>query len=98
MKKALREVVQRKTAIEQNVQKRQELERQISVIEQEQKRIRDNMAQLPKDSDLFRRYVTKFTEQEDQVDALRKQVTTAVEEEQRLRKSLDDFLVGLNLS
>ena len=35
------------------------------------------MAQLPKDSDLFRRYVTKFTEQEDQVDALRKQVTGA---------------------
>jgi len=98
VKKALREVVQRKTAIEQNVKKRQELERQISVIDQEQKRIRDNMAQLPKDSDLFRRYVTKFTEQEDQVDSLRKQVTTAVEEEQRLRKSLDDFLLGLNLS
>jgi hypothetical protein len=98
VKKALREVVQRKTAIERAGQKRQELERQISVIDQEQKRIRDNMAQLPKDSDLFRRYVTKFTEQEDQVDNLRKQVTTAVEEEQRLRKSLDDFLAGLNLS
>ena len=55
------------------------------------------MAQLPKDTDLFRRYVTKFTEQEDQVDALRKQITTAVDDEQRLRKSLDDFLAGLNL-
>ena len=64
----------------------------------QQKRIRENMAQLPKDSDLFRRYVTKFSEQEDQVDALRQQITHALEEEQRLQKSLDDFLTNLNLS
>ena len=56
------------------------------------------MAQLPKDSDLFRRYVTKFTEQEDQVDALRKQMTSAIEEESRLKKSLDEYLANLNLS
>jgi hypothetical protein len=98
VKKALRDFVQRKIAIEQAGKKRQELERQITVIDQEQKRIRDNMAQLPKDSDLFRRYVTKFTEQEDQVDALRKQVTAAVEDEERLRKALDEYLAGLSLS
>jgi hypothetical protein len=98
VKKALRDLVQRKAAIEQAGKKRQELERQIAVIDQEQKRIRDNMAQLPKDSDLFRRYVTKFTEQEDQVDALRKQVTAALDEEQRLQKALDEFLGGLSLS
>jgi hypothetical protein len=98
VKNALREIVKRKTDIQQAGQKRQELERQISVIEQEQKRIRENMAQLPKDSDLFRRYVTKFTEQEDQVDALRKQTTAAIDEENRLKKALDEYLVGLNLS
>jgi hypothetical protein len=98
VKHALRDVVQRKLAIQQAGQKRQELERQIAVIEAEQKRIRENMAQLPKDSDLFRRYVTKFTEQEDQVDALRQQVTAGVAEENRLQKSLDDFLTNLNLS
>src|SRR5207249_9435742 len=97
VKKALREIVQRKTDIQLAGQKRQELERQIAVIEAEQKRIRENMAQLPKDSDLFRRYVTKFTEQEDQVDALRKQTTGIIDEETRLKKSLDDFLNGLNL-
>lgn len=98
VKKALRELVQRKLAIAQAAARRVELERQITVIDAEQKRIRDNMAQLPKDSDLFRRYVTKFTEQEDQVDALRKQVTTAIEEEQKLKKSLDEYLVGLTLA
>jgi len=98
VKQALRDVVQRKLAIQQAGQKRQELERQIAVIEAEQKRIRENMAQLPKDSDLFRRYVTKFTEQEDHVDALRQQITAGVAEENRLQKSLEDFLTGLNLS
>lgn len=98
VKNALREIVKRKIAIQQSSQKRQELERQITVIEAEQKRIRENMAQLPKDSDLFRRYVTKFTEQEDQVDSLRKQTTSAIDDENRLKKQLDDYLAGLNLS
>ena len=40
----------------------------------------------------------KFTEQEDQVDALRKQVTAAIDEEQKLRKSLDEFLANLTLA
>ena len=99
MKKALREAIARKAAIQQVVQPSgRSWSGRSSVIDQEQKRIRDNMAQLPKDSDLFRRYVTKFTEQEDQIDDLRKQVTAAIAEEQKLRKSLDDFLLALDLA
>jgi hypothetical protein len=98
VKKALREVLKRKGEINGVVTKRQELERQIAVIDQEQTRIRNNMAQLPKDSDLFRRYVTKFTEQEDKIDELRKQVSASVEEEQKLTKSLSDFLLSLELA
>ena len=97
VKKALGEVIKRKQAIAAVAVKRQELERQITVIDQEQKRIRDNMAQLPRESDLFRRYVTKFTTQEDQVEALRAQVTTTLEDEQKLRKGLDEYLIGLEL-
>lgn len=97
VKKALSEVIKRKQGISAVIAKRQELERQIGVIVQEQKRIRDNMAQLPKESDLFRRYVTKFTAQEDSVEALRTQVTSGLEEEQKLRKGLDDYLIGLEL-
>jgi len=97
VKKALTEVISRKQAIAAVLAKRQELERQIGIVDQEQKRIRDNMAQLPKESDLFRRYVTKFTEQEDQVDALRKQVTASIQDETKLRQSLDQFLIALDL-
>ena len=97
VKKALREVITRKGTIQQQVAKRQELERQVAVIDQEQKRIRDNMAQLPKDSDLFRRYVTKFTDQEDTIDGLRSQITAALAEEQKLKQALDAYLIGLEL-
>jgi hypothetical protein len=97
VKKALREVIMRKAVIAQAVAKRQELERQVAVIDQEQKRIRDNMAQLPKESDLFRRYVTKFTQQEDTIEGLRTQITASLAEEQKLRQSLDAFLIGLEL-
>ena len=31
---------------------------------EEQKRIRDNLARIPKDSDLYRRYITTLTDQE----------------------------------
>ncbi len=97
VKNALREVVKRKTEIQQQVARRQELERQIQVIDQEQTRIRNNMAQLAKDSELFRRYEGKFTTQEDAMEKLREQVTSNVAQEQKLRQSLDAFLAGLNL-
>lgn len=97
VKKALAEVIKRKQAIAAVVANRTELQRQIGVIDVEQKRIRDNMVQLPKESDLFRRYVTKFTAQEDQVEGLRTQVTATIEEEQKLRRGLDEYLIGLEL-
>jgi hypothetical protein len=98
VKEALQEVIKRKNAIDAVVRERQEFERQIAVIGQEQERIRGNMAQTPKESELFRRYLTKFTEQEDNIDALRAKVTASIEQEQKLRKSLDDYLTGLTLS
>jgi hypothetical protein len=97
VKKALAEVVKRKAEIAQHVAKRQELERQIQVIEVEQNRIRGNMAQLAKDSELFRRYEAKFTKQEDEIEKLRDSVTGSVANETKLRQALNQFLLGLEL-
>jgi hypothetical protein len=97
VKTALREVIKRKAEIQQVIAKRQELERQIQTIDQEQTRIRGNMAQLAKDSELFRRYEAKFTKQEDDMEKLREQVTASVASEQKLRQALDQYLLGLDL-
>lgn len=98
VKDALNEVIKRRTEIDKVVQQRQELERQIAVIGQEQERIRGNMAQTPKESELFRRYLTKFTEQEDNIEGLRTKVTASIQQEQQLRKGLDEYLIGLDLA
>jgi hypothetical protein len=98
VKAALAEVVKRKAQLAALAARRAELERQVQVIFDEQNRIRQNMAQLPKDSDLFRRYVTKFNEQEDSVEQLRKQAKQAVDDENASRESLNKFLQELDLA
>jgi hypothetical protein len=98
VKDALGEVIERKNALAKLTAERAELERQIQTIFEEQNRIRQNMQQLPKDSDLFRRYVTKFNEQEDKVEQLRGQVQKAVAEENKGQQALDKFLSELDVS
>ena len=98
VKEALGAVIHRKAQLQQLIAGRQELERQIQVVDQEQTRIRNNMAQLAKDSDLFRRYEAKFTKQEDEVEKLREKVTAALAEEQKVRKELDAYLMSLELT
>ncbi|HEX3726253.1 MAG TPA: hypothetical protein VHV08_08420, partial [Pirellulales bacterium] len=97
VKAALQEVVKRKTALQQLTQERERLERQIGAISQEQDRIRQNMGQLDRASDLYKRYVQKFGAQEDAVEKLREQIQRLSADEARQRKSLDDYLTGLEV-
>ncbi len=98
IKEALGGVIKRKQAIQELVNKRQQLEQQIGIVEQEQNRIRQNMVQLDRTADLYSRYVKKFGEQEDQVEALRKQIQSIQTQETAARKALDDYLIGMDLS
>jgi exonuclease VII small subunit len=97
VKDALAQVIKRRAAIDQLTAKRQQLEQQVHDIDTEQARIRQNMAQLDRGSDLYKRYVGKFAEQEDQIDTVRKQIRVLQAEEIDARKSLDDYLLGLDL-
>ncbi len=98
VKKSLQEVIKRKTAINQTVQNRTALEQQIQTVEAEQNRIRQNMAQLDRNSDLYNRYVKKFGEQEDQIEKLRGQIAELRGEEQQQRTSLDEYLLKLDVA
>ncbi len=97
VKDALNEVLRRKHEIQNLVNQRNQLEQQIRVVDQEQARIRQNMAQLDRNTDLYNRYVKKFTEQEDQVESLRTQIRAIQAKETQLRKDLDDFLINLTI-
>ncbi len=97
VKEALAEVIKRKTALAAITAKRAEFDRQIKVIFEEQNRIRQNMAELPNDSEVKRRYIAKLNDQETAVEGLRKQVDSTIAEEQKLRQAFDQYLLGLDL-
>jgi hypothetical protein len=98
VKAALAEVIKRKAGLTALTAQRAELERQVQVIFQEQERIRQNMQQLARESDLYRRYVTKFNEQEDSLERLRGQIQSLASEEAASRQSLDKYLQELELA
>ena len=97
VKAALQEVVTRKQKLAKTVQDKQRLEQEIKTVSQEQDRIRQNMAQLDRNADLYKRYVKKFSDQEDLVDKMRTQIETLTTDETKQRQSLDDYLIKLEL-
>lgn len=98
VKEALAEVVRRKQALSELVEERGRIEKELNVINSEQARIRQNMAQLDRASDLYARYVTKFGEQEDMVEKLREKVRQLLEQESKARRELDRFLSDLTIN
>jgi hypothetical protein len=97
VKEALAKVIERKREIERLVQERAKREQEVQVVGQEQERIRQNMAQLERTSDLYTRYVQKFAAQEDRVETLRKEIVDAQAKEQEARRALDEFLQKIEL-
>jgi chromosome segregation ATPase len=97
VKAALAQVVERKAALAELASKRQQFEQGITAITEEQSRIRQNMAQLDRQSELYARYVKKFGEQEDQVETLRKDRDREYVRELAARKALDEYLAGLTI-
>jgi len=97
VKAALEEVVNRRRAIAQLDAKVQDLQRQINEVSNEQARIRANMGQLDRTSDLYRRYVKKFSEQEDTVEKLRAQSEDLRTQRAKLQEEMEDYVAGLDL-
>jgi hypothetical protein len=97
VKQALTDVIERKRELERLAQERGRREQGIQIVTQEQERIRQNMAQLDRGSDLYTRYVRKFTEQEDKVETLRGEIAAFQGQEQAARRGLDEMLSKLEI-
>ena len=78
-------------------EQRSRLQSQMSEIDAEQARIRPNMERLDKSSDLFKRYVTMFGQQEDLIVKTREQLKTLRAQQDKLQKSFDDFVDHLDV-
>ena len=97
VKEVLREVIRRKTELANLERRKQQIEQEIATIGQEQERIRGNMQSIARNSDLYNRYVTKFTEQEDQIEKSRENVRALEREITAAQKELDEYLSTLDL-
>ena len=97
VKQALGEVIARNQKIAELAAKIAEQEGAIDNIEEEQNRIRQNMVQLDHSSDLYKRYVKKFSQQEDEIEKLRPLVADLKKQQQQLRIELERYLEKLTL-
>jgi hypothetical protein len=86
VREALQEVVRRQQALAELNARREQLAQQIASIGEDQTRVRENMTRLERDSDLYRRYVQKFGEQEDAIEKMRTE-TEKLQKESKLPAS-----------
>jgi hypothetical protein len=96
-KAALAEIVKRKSQLQQVAADRQQREQRIRQIGEDQNRVRLNMDRLDRTSELYKSYVKKFTQQEEEIVRLNEEIASLTERETSLRKSLDEYMMGLDL-
>ncbi len=69
----------------------------IRAIADDQARIRENMKTLDRNSELYREYVQKLTQQEREIEQARRTVQRLQEQKDRAQRELSEFIAGLNL-
>ena len=94
---ALERLVDMKATLGRIINQRKQLEQQLKTITDEQQRIRENMMQLDRTSELYKRDVKKFGDQEDAVEKLRAQLEHLPQDESQKRKALEEYLLSLDL-
>ncbi len=90
VKAALIDLSRRRQELAALAARKSQLEAQIKEVGDEQARIRQNMSQLDRNSELYNRYVKKFGAQEDDVEKLRQQIREVSTETSGASKAFDD--------
>ncbi len=98
VKQALREVMGRKAELAELNRRKAQIDEEIATIGQEQARIRENMKSIAQNTDLYNRYVMKFTEQEDEIERLREDARELTNDITQAQQALNAFLMNLNLT
>jgi hypothetical protein len=97
VKAALEEALSLKAKLEETRNLIRREEEALKVIEQDQSRMRANMAQVPQTSEAYKRYLKKFDNQETEIEKRRDQIAKLQESAEKLRKEFDDFLLKLDV-
>ena len=90
VREALGKVAALRSAVADKERRVADLEREQADIAREQERLRQNLAALPRDSDLFKRTIGKMGDQETRLDALSRDLAAARKEAEAARGTLRD--------
>ncbi len=94
-REALGRVATLRAAVAEKERRVADLEREQAEIGKEQERLRQNLATLPRDSDLFKRTIAKMGDQETRLDGLSRELATARKEADTARNTLRDQVRGM---
>lgn len=97
MRKAIQEIIERRrqmALLQSEVRREQQ---KIESIERDQERIRQNMAQLDRASDLYKQYVQKLTQQEREIEGARERIERLQKQISDAQQALNEYIQGLNI-
>ncbi len=97
LRAAFRKMADLRSVMDGHERLMRELEQDRKRIHQEQKRIRDNLARIPRDSDLYKRYMKKLNAQEDSLESILSRSENTREAATRARAALTDYIQGLDI-
>ncbi|MFG0326422.1 MAG: hypothetical protein ACF8SC_04025 [Phycisphaerales bacterium JB037] len=95
---AFREAARLRDLVAQSEQRIEALEQERREIAQDQERIRSNMSRIDQQSELYRRYITKLTEQETRLEQIVGEIEAARAQRQERQRALMDYLRNLTVS
>ena len=97
LKAALQKIIDMKTKLADLAQQRGVKEARIKEINDEQDRLRKNMAQLDRQSDLYKKYVEKLTAQETEFEKLQGEIKALKASEKGQQDELSAYILGLSV-
>ena len=96
LKAKLKEALTVKATWDNARQDIQAVNTRVAAITADQKRLRDNLRETPKESPLFQRYLKTLEEQETEMDDLSAKLKTLHGDEAKAKAAYDDFLANLS--
>jgi hypothetical protein len=73
-----------------------DVQNRINTITQDQNRLRQNLREVPRDSDAYKRYIEKFDEQESEMDALHAKLKALQATDHQKQVAYEDYLKNLS--
>lgn len=97
IRKAFADLAALQREVSYHRQRVEQLQERRSELFQDQGRIRDNLRHIPKESDLYRRYIEKLDAQETTLENLSEQLTAANTQLTDAKRAVADYIAELNL-